>query len=369
MAKKKSKKVGNIPKGTANATLRKKIIFHLLENINKNTCYICNEPIKSSSDMSIIHMENWHDDTDLYWDINNIAFGHLDCASGATKGAAQQKEKNMLVDIQLVDTNGKQLPTYFHDGQIYLAGKTKQAYNIKITNKSCHRLETVVTVDGRDVISGEEGDISNNGYVISPFGSTTIKGFRKSHDKVAAFKFAKPNQSYSAKMGTPENVGVIGVAAFVEKQQFVFLNYNYPTYYWWGKNYLNGYSITCNSTPIGNLSCNSGVTYDGAPATYTSSSTSINCSTEVSSTPEMNYNAEVSSIGTEYGSTLSSKVTETHFTRQNPSCPDEVYQLLYDTKEGLRTRGIPVDKPKAPQAFPKSPEVFSKRKFAQPPPK
>ncbi|VTR21536.1 Uncharacterised protein [Serratia fonticola] len=76
--------------------------------------------------------------------------------------------------------------------------------------------EVVTAVDGLDVISGRSGSLRNSGYLVSPKGTLVIEGFRKSDSSVAAFRFAKPDDSYAASSlaGEKENVGVIGVAVY-----------------------------------------------------------------------------------------------------------------------------------------------------------
>ena len=81
------------------------------------------------------------------------------------------------------------------------------------------RVEAVVTVDGRDVVSGELGNYKRQrGYVIEAYGSVVIEGFRQSLDQVAAFRFTDIGNSYSARRGSGQHVGVIGVAVFKEYQ-------------------------------------------------------------------------------------------------------------------------------------------------------
>ena len=52
----------------------------------------------------------------------------------------------------------------------------------------------------------------NRGYVLMPFATLEIEGFRQSNEAVAAFRFAAVGESYAAQMGAARNVGVIGVA-------------------------------------------------------------------------------------------------------------------------------------------------------------
>jgi len=61
-------------------------------------------------------------------------------------------------------------------------------------------------------------EVHGNGHV---YGTVVVDGFRRSLDETAAFRFSRPSSSYSARMGTPENVGVIGVAFFSEQELLV----------------------------------------------------------------------------------------------------------------------------------------------------
>lgn len=76
--------------------------------------------------------------------------------------------------------------------------------------------EIVATVDGLDVLSGQPGSTRNRGYVLRPGEHLRIKGFRKSGDEIAAFRFESVTDSYAANSaaGSPANVGVIGTAIF-----------------------------------------------------------------------------------------------------------------------------------------------------------
>src|SRR5690606_13510398 len=50
--------------------------------------------------------------------------------------------------------------------------------------------------------------------------SQGIAGWRKSMDRTAAFYFTALPDSYAARTGRPDNVGVIGVALFRESQPY-----------------------------------------------------------------------------------------------------------------------------------------------------
>ena len=54
---------------------------------------------------------------------------------------------------------------------------------------------------------------------VGPGQGFDIRGWRKSLDRIAAFFFTEHQNSYAARTGRPENVGVIGVAVFRKKAE------------------------------------------------------------------------------------------------------------------------------------------------------
>lgn len=120
-------------------------------------------------------------------------------------------------DVQVIREGGDTLPTYAHRDRFYVQGNANERYIIRITNPTANRVEAVVTVDGLDVVDGENGDLRKRGYVVPPYGETRIEGFRTSHADVATFRFSSVDDSYAGKKGKARNVGVIAVALFEEQ--------------------------------------------------------------------------------------------------------------------------------------------------------
>src|SRR5260370_22525098 len=79
------------------------------------------------------------------------------------------------------------------------------------------RIRAVAAVDGINVNRGETGAWGQRGYVFSPGESYEITGWRKSNAEIAAFNFTAAGNSYAERTGRPANVGVIGVALFLER--------------------------------------------------------------------------------------------------------------------------------------------------------
>jgi hypothetical protein len=121
------------------------------------------------------------------------------------------------ITIRLIDESGTPLPTFSAGGRSYVMGQDGGRYAIRIENRTGARFEAVATVDGLDVIDGQAGSFEKRGYLLAPWATVEIDGFRRSEDVVAAFRFGRVRDSYAAKKGNARNVGVIGVAVFEER--------------------------------------------------------------------------------------------------------------------------------------------------------
>jgi hypothetical protein len=121
------------------------------------------------------------------------------------------------ITIRVVDESGSALPTFSAGGRSYVMGNDGARYAIRIQNQTGARFEAVATVDGLDVIDGQPGSFEKRGYLVAPWSTVEIDGFRRSDDVVAAFRFGRVRDSYAAKRGNDRHVGVIGVAIFQER--------------------------------------------------------------------------------------------------------------------------------------------------------
>lgn len=119
--------------------------------------------------------------------------------------------------VRLLDASGRPLPTYVTGERPYVVGNDGDRYVVEIHNNTSSRFEAVATVDGLDVMDGRAGSFDKRGYVLSPYATITIDGFRRNMGEVAAFRFGSVRESYAARTGDDRNVGVIGVAFFTEQ--------------------------------------------------------------------------------------------------------------------------------------------------------
>jgi len=273
---------------------------------------------------------------------------------------------------------GHQLPTFHKNGQTYVLGGMGDRYNLRVRNHSGRRVEAVITVDGRDVISGSVGDYaSERGYLIEAYGEVVVEGFRQNFQEVAAFRFSSPGDSYSSRMGTPQNVGVIGVAIFPERprprpQPRPMARPVQPRDSWYddGPRRMKSSAPAPEST-ASSASPPSGDGLSGSTRSEAKASRGRGAASAESSydyEPPASYAPEPSTdnLGTEYGESVGSAAREVAFVRAQPRSPAAVLTVRYDDHDGLTARGIEVH-PRRPIAH-ATPDPFPRNRFAPPPP-
>jgi len=74
---------------------------------------------------------------------------------------------------------GEVQPQYRHGGQRWTAGERGHRYSVRLRNASPQRVLVVLSVDGINAISGEPAAPGQTGYVLDPWQSTDIAGWRK----------------------------------------------------------------------------------------------------------------------------------------------------------------------------------------------
>jgi len=210
-----------------------------------------------------------------------------------------------------VESEGRRLDVFEKDGRSYLLGEMGAPYEIVLVNRSDGRLEVVLSVDGRDAVSGREADFrANHGYVLDPDEVVRVQGFRTSLEGVARFEFSAAEESYGARMGTPENVGVIGLAVFDEA-----------------------------SAPP----------EDAPPKIAKSQPGPIPAEDTAAASPSSKYQmdevggqAEIAQqgLGTKYGKNVDSTAVVVSFVRRDPENPSELLVLYYNDRAGLERLGI-----------------------------
>lgn len=253
------------------------------------------------------------------------------------------------VSVSLESARGHALTTVRHHGKTFVAGEHGDRYEIRITNNTSSRVEVVVSVDGRDAVSGKLGNFATQrGYVLEPFGTAVIDGFRTSLQQVAAFRFSSVEDSFTGRLGTPQHAGVIGVAVFKEQPRRM-------------------------ARPHAVAPAPKSASKSKKPGRAAPSGGSQAPSTSSRSGWSPPRDEAANELGTEFGEQRRSAVREVSFTRANARRPDFTTQLFYDSARGLAARGVPIEvepvivhRPApGPDAWP---GAASNERFAQPPP-
>jgi len=125
-----------------------------------------------------------------------------------------------LADVNVFDRReNRRLPVVWHEGRAYVVGKPGNEYQVTVRNRQGAEVLAVMSVDGVNVVTGETAHPLQSGYVLGPWGGVDIKGWRKNLSRTAAFYFIELADSYAARTGRPEHVGVIGVALYRRKAE------------------------------------------------------------------------------------------------------------------------------------------------------
>ena len=142
---------------------------------------------------------------------------HLAGAALALALSTQACAHGRLAQVSVYDRNeNRLLPVYWHEGKAYVVGRPGNEYQVSVRSRA-EEVLAVVSVDGVNVVTGETAAAQQSGYVLYPGRPMDIRGWRKSMERIAAFYFTELPDSYAARTGRPENVGVIGVAVFRKK--------------------------------------------------------------------------------------------------------------------------------------------------------
>ncbi len=263
----------------------------------------------------------------------------LGLASASLIAPAPAHAVGRLIDVQVIDrSTGASLPVYRHRGEYWVAGQPGVRYAIEVRNTTSQRLLGVMAVDGVNILTGETADWNQSGYVLDSWRHAQITGWRKSETEVATFHFTALPDSYAARTGRPDNVGVIGVAVFRERP----VPPPAPP--------------TAQASPQADRSAMN----ESAGSTAerpTESERQVNGSAARS--PSAAAAPAAPRVGTGHGARERSDVTHTQFERQSTR-PDEVIVVRYDSRERLVALGIiprPLPHPNRPDAFPGASEA------------
>ena len=229
-------------------------------------------------------------------------------------------------DVQVIDRDTSEiLPIYRHRGEYWVAGRPGARYAVSIQNRQSGRLLGVVSVDGINAISGETAAFNQTGYVLDPWQSYRVTGWRKSDDEVAAFHFTASPASYAERTGRPGQIGVIGVALFRERVAPPAVSLPPPRREAPESPNLERQE---SSAPSPSASAKRGASADA-----------------------MAESVAAPRLGTGHGAREVDTIGHTTFERRSPR-PDEIVRIRYDSRENLIAMGVIPARPLPPRPNP-----------------
>jgi len=132
-----------------------------------------------------------------------------------------------VVDVRVVSDEGVEFARYKTYPRVsqqasyfYVEAVKGGRYSIQVTNRSSRRIGVVIAVDGRNIISGKKSDLKRDErmYIIRPYETNTLEGWRTGMDRTNRFYFTEPSDSYAEKVFADGSaMGTIAVAVFSEK--------------------------------------------------------------------------------------------------------------------------------------------------------
>jgi len=142
-----------------------------------------------------------------------------------TGGGAQwdRTAHGSLVDVQVL-VEGRSAPLYFAPGRWdrrYFQAFRGRHYALQVRNRTGQRIGVLIAVDGLNVVNGERSRLGRGEsmYVLDPWESATISGWRTSLQQVRQFVFVDEERSYAERTGQANgDMGWIRVLAFNERR-------------------------------------------------------------------------------------------------------------------------------------------------------
>lgn len=234
-----------------------------------------------------------------------------------------------LLDLQLVDRDsGSVLAQYASAGRRYSPGSPGARYAIRLSNRTGERVLVVLSVDGVNAITGDTASFGQTGYVLGPWETTDIAGWRKSDDRIAAFEFTSLGDSYAARTGRPANVGVVGAAVFREVPPAP--------------------PVAVPEAPPPPVSALPAMPSPLAPLAPLGRSAAADAAAPLAE------NAARAKLGTGHGAAEWAPITRVDF-RRRTTRPEQLLEVLYDSQANLVAAGImPRTVATLPRAFPDS---------------
>jgi len=123
------------------------------------------------------------------------------------------------VDV-LVD--GRPLSVYQSRGRTYVEAVRDEEYEIRLRNRSSDPVAVALFVDGLNTIDASRSSAWDaSKWVVGPYQTITIRGWQMDSDYARRFYFTTERDSYAAKLGQRNNLGVISAVFYRERRPVI----------------------------------------------------------------------------------------------------------------------------------------------------
>ena len=217
----------------------------------------------------------------------------------------------------------------------YLEARQGGKYEVVVRNTSGDRIGFVIAVDGLNAINGLRSHLGADEpmYVLDPYASATIKGWRKDLGNVSRFVFVDEERSYAARTDQANgDLGWIRVIAFHEVGRIAW---QAPD---WGSRMRSMYRDGGEAAPSAPRDAR-----DQAAPPLTEGRAQRKSGTDINGAPNRVYEPaptaeRESSPGTGWGRNERDRVREVEFTPEQFACAQVI--LRYEYQRALVTLGI-----------------------------
>lgn len=243
--------------------------------------------------------------------------------------------------------NGSPVKEYKHENKIYIEGKKNTKFSLRFKNNTGNSVLFVPSVDGLSILDGKDASLSSRGYIVRPYSSSIISGWRKNENEIAEFFFSDGDSSYrkKSKKGT-NNLGVIGAAVFREKKGIfeqvaesafpIAFPVYVPEFPKFPKFPARPWDVK--PGPETSYSTTGPLDFKTETGSGTVEYKSAENDTASLKSVSINYSSSSGDLGTGWGETKKSLVETIPFEKE--STPDAVFVLYYNSKENLEKAGV-----------------------------
>ena len=236
--------------------------------------------------------------------------------------------------------NGRPVQEYRKDDRTYVEGRAGSRFELELTNLTGSRILVHPNIDGISAMTGKDASRNDNstGYVLRPWSTTVIPGWRLNNEETAEFFFAGGGGSYAEKSGRgKKNRGVIACTVWKEKrvcrEPFITssrgsLDFNFSQ--------LNG----ADGMPVEDMASYSSQCDDGSMQSFASQKIGT-CLTGKRSRKMAQSQKSVQNLGAGFGNAVDHQVSTTDFISESSS-PAAAAIIYYDDLDGLRSKGVKI---------------------------